>query len=130
MAKRVSLNALDPDELMNFPLEVEFDLPELDNHFYEEYDRRHNSDSTDNSNNGDTVESFQGTAVTDNTVDAVAPKNPIDPPTSENDSDTPISHDPPGDFVEALNASNASFYDVDDISLTSIPFDAVDVEEI
>ena len=52
-----------------------------------------------------------------------------DPPT-ESDEEAPM--DPPGDFVkvvEALNASS-SFYDVDDISLTSIPFDAVDVEEL
>lgn len=40
MAKRVSYNALDPEEIMNFPLDVEFDLPELDDKFYDEVDRR------------------------------------------------------------------------------------------
>ena len=129
MATRVSLNALDPEELMNFPLEVEFDLPELDNQFYEEYDRRHNSsNSIDSSDNGDTVESSDATSVTERSDDR-APTKPIDPPTkmdTPSDVDAPISMDPPGDFAEALNVASAAFYDVDDISLTSIPFDAVE----
>lgn len=134
MAKRVSLNALDPEELMNFPLEVEFDLPELDNKFYDEYDRRHNSDSSTGS-----TDSSKRTGNED--TKTIKKNKPVDPPADifeapiQVDSFPCHHHDPPADppvdeFTKVLNDHDAAFYDVDDISLSLVPFDAVDDDEL
>ena len=40
MAKRVSFNALRDDDILNFPLDVELDLPEVSDSFYEDVSRR------------------------------------------------------------------------------------------
>ena len=85
MAKRVSFNALDPDDIMNFPLDVEFDLPEICDSFYDDIARQ-----------------------TDATVD-----------TDESDETFNDS--------SSSSLSSGSFYDIDNMSLSLIPFDTEEV---
>ena len=83
MAKRVSFNALDDEDIMNFPLDIEFeDLPEISDSFYEDLERR---------------PSVSVSSSSDETMNASA------------------------------SSSSGSFYDIDDISLSLIPFDADDL---
>lgn len=200
MAKRVSYNALDPEEIMNFPLDVEFDLPELDDKFYDEVDRRDGLDldgtgsssangSDDSSGPSNTMRPFP-----DSTFPKDAPSSPStnasancsergmeprtnncqldpdnkqdkrtsnrsanthaerhsglastitamatsgrsgtrssdrDPPAAnENETTTDgMSMDPPGEIADAIEESRGTFYDIDDISLSLIPFDVDD----
>lgn len=82
MAKRVSFNALDPEDIMNFPLDMEFDLPDMPDIMNEAF-----------------IEDF---------VDR--------PPSVSSNDDT--SND------DSLNsASSSTFYDIDDMSLSLLPFD-------
>ncbi|CAB9522594.1 Nitrilase family, member 2 [Seminavis robusta] len=146
MAKRVSFNALDPDEIMNFPLDGEFDLPELDESFYEEVDRRESivssQDSMQDSIDDQVGEHHMGE---DNIVgqeedgddngpkgEGMADEGPPDLPRSSSEdvvdmSDKPFhDRDDMDDIFNSSSSSSGSFYDIDDMSLSLIPFDAVD----
>lgn len=149
MAKRVSgFNALDEDEIMNFPLDViEFDMPELDDKFYDDIDHRGDSiDGTESEGSSKQEESTQKTggaqaeSITDNSDDgnSISVSDPeassSGSASSTTSSGTPAGDakeaqarkDPPGDIADKLNESKGSFYDIDEISLTLIPFDADD----
>ena len=93
MAKRVSFNALRDDDILNFPLDVELDLPEVSDSFYDDISRRFSStDDTD------------GTSRSD-----------------ESELQT---------MNESSSSSSGSFYDIDNMSLSLIPFDVEQEEEV
>lgn len=90
MAKRVSFNALDPEDIMNFPLDMEFDLPDMpdlmNEAFIEDLVERYPASisSSDETSNDETMNSMSN------------------------------------------SSSSSTFYDIDDMSLSLIPFDAAD----
>lgn len=93
MAKRVSFNALRDDDILNFPLDVEFDLPEIADSFYDDVARRIcKSDNTEATSN-----------------------------TGESELQT---------MNESSSSSSGSFYDIDNMSLSLIPFDVEQEEEV
>ena len=89
----MSFNALRDDDILNFPLDVELDLPEVSDSFYDDISRRFSStDDTD------------GTSRSD-----------------ESELQT---------MNESSSSSSGSFYDIDNMSLSLIPFDVEQEEEV
>ena len=94
MAKRVSFNALRDDDILNFPLDLEFDLPEISDSFYEDV-------AEQASNSEDTAATSKTDGSEQQTMNASS--------------------------SSSLSSSSGSFYDIDNMSLSLIPFD---VEEV
>lgn len=94
MAKRVSFNALRDDDILNFTLDVEFDLPEISDNFYDDVAKR--------------ASNSEGTEATSKT----------------DESEHQAMHE---SSSSSLSSSSGSFYDIDNMSLSLIPFD---VEEV
>jgi len=109
MATRVSFNALDTDDLMNFPLDhIEFDMPDLHESLYSGIDQEETSEAADSA---DTVK-----IKDDDAIDSGATAVTMD----ETESDPIYSS-----FSES--SASGSFYDIDNMSLSLIPFD---IEEV
>jgi hypothetical protein len=131
MAKRVSFNDLDPDDIMNFSLDFEIDLPEVDDAFYEEVVRRESmassagesvqsEDPDDEDNNENTNDTDQNRIK-----DTASDKNShvVEEMDSSESSDEQVDDDI---FNSSSSSSSGSFYDIDDMSFALVPFDALE----
>lgn len=100
MAKRISFNALDAVDILNFSLDVEFDLPDIADSFYDE---RMDPPTDDYLKAEDTFK----TGEYDKT----------DKSSDESDVSDEIMND------SSASISSGSFYDIDNMALALVPFD-------
>lgn len=127
MAKRVSFNELDPDDIMNFSLDFEIDLPEVDDAFYEEVVRRESMVSAGESvqseelHDEDSIENITGTDQ--NRHKETKRSDDVQERDSSESSDEQIDDDI---FNSSSSSSSGSFYDIDDMSFALVPFDALE----
>jgi hypothetical protein len=130
MAKRVSFNDLDPDDIMNFSLDFEIDLPEIDDAFYDEVERRESMVSTGESvqseepDDENSIENITGT--TQNTSEDVTPEERSKVVTETDSSESSEEQTDDDIFNSSSSSSSGSFYDIDDMSFAPVPFDALD----